>query len=181
MATFKLLKNYDHYAIVNDDADFIAGRVYPLHGQQGPYRVRADVGPMERETTEAGVVNSLNDAIPAFLTYYERYPVRWERLDTGEYGKDTLNALLRVVHGEGGWVAYRDNYPLLRDGKPARFATCAEAQRAADVHELDLFANAMAIDDGLSWFPDPEIDWRSVPHRVEARANWQRNASNFLP
>jgi hypothetical protein len=38
------------------------------------------------------------------------------------------------------------------------------------VHELDTFPNARIIDDGLSWLPDPEIDWRSVPHRVEERA-----------
>jgi hypothetical protein len=31
--TFLLLKNHDHYAIVNDDADFIVGRVYPLNGR----------------------------------------------------------------------------------------------------------------------------------------------------
>ena len=65
MTTFLLLKNYDHYVIVNDDADFIAGSVYPLNGHHGPYKVSADVGPMDRDTTEAGVVNSLNDAIPA--------------------------------------------------------------------------------------------------------------------
>ena len=81
-------------------------------------------------------------------------PVRWQRLDTSEYWKDTLNVFLRVVQDEqGGWVAYRDNYPLLRDGKPARFATCVDAQRAADAHELDLYPNAKAIDDGLSWLP----------------------------
>jgi len=61
--TFLLLKNYDHYAIVNDDADFIVGYVYPLNGRQGPYKVRADVGPIDRETYEAGVVNSLDEAI----------------------------------------------------------------------------------------------------------------------
>ena len=31
---YVILKNYDHYAIVNDDADFIVGRVYPLDGQR---------------------------------------------------------------------------------------------------------------------------------------------------
>jgi hypothetical protein len=181
MTTFLLLKNYDHYAIVNDDADFIAGRAYPLNGRQGPYRVTADVGPMGRQTTEAGVVNSLDDAIPAFLAYYEKYPLRWDWVHD-EYGKDTLNALLRVVQNEqGDWVAYRDNYPLLRNGKPERFATCADAQRAAEVHELDLFPNAVATGDGLAWLSDPEIDWRSVPHRVEERANWQRSASGSLP
>jgi hypothetical protein len=89
-----------------------------------------------------------------------------------------LNVFLRVEQDQrGDWFANRDNYPLLRDGKPARFATHTDAQGAADAHELDLYPNAKAIDDGLSWFPDPEIDWRSVPHRVEERANWQRSSS----
>jgi hypothetical protein len=179
--TFVLLKNYDHYVIVNDDADFIAGRVYPLNGVQGPYRVRADVGPFDRETTEAGVVNTLSDAIPAFLDYYKKCPLRWDWVHN-EYWKDTLYVLLKVKQDQQGyWLAYRDNYPLLRDGQPARFSTGAEAQRAADAHELDLYPNAKAIDDGFSWQPDPEIDWRSIPHRVEERANWQRIASGFLP
>ena len=78
-------------------------------------------------------------------------------------------------------MAYRDDYPMLRDTTPARFASRANAQRAADAHELDLFPNAKAIDDGLSWLPDPEIDWGSVPHLVEERANWQRSASRLLP
>jgi hypothetical protein len=73
--TFVLLKNYNHYVIVNDDADFIAGGVHPLNGQQGPYKVRAHVGPMDRETSEAGVVNSLDDAIPAFIDYCKKNPV----------------------------------------------------------------------------------------------------------
>jgi hypothetical protein len=179
--TFVLLKNYDHYVIVNDDADLIAGRVYPLNGLQGPYRVRADVRPLDRETTEAGIVNSLNDAIPAFLAYCEKYPPRWGWVHS-EYWKDTLHVFLRVEQDQQGyWSAYRDDYPLLRDGKPACFATHTEAQQAADAHELDLYPNAKTIDDGFSWQPDPEIDWRSVPHRVEERANWQRRASNLLP
>jgi hypothetical protein len=179
--TFVLLKNYDHYVIVNDDADLIAGRVYPLNGPQGPYRVRADVWPLDRETTEAGIVNSLNDAIPAFLAYCDKYPPRWDWVHNG-YWKVTLHVLLRVKQDqEGYWSAYRDDYPLLQNGKTARFATHTEAQRAADAHELDLYPNATTIDDAFSWQPDPEIDWRSIPHRVEERANWQRIASNLLP
>jgi hypothetical protein len=45
----------------------------------------------------------------------------------------------------------------------------------------DQYPNAKAIDDGLSWQPDPEIDWRSIPHGVEERVNWQRSASGLLP
>jgi hypothetical protein len=49
------------------------------------------------------------------------------------------------------------------------------------MQELDLYPNAKVLDDGYSWLPDPEIDWRSVPHRVEERENLQRSASGFLP
>jgi hypothetical protein len=179
--TFVLLKNYDQYAIVNDDADFIAGSVHPLNGREGPYRVRAHVGLTDRETTEIGVVNSLNEAIPTFLAHHRRNPPRWLRVHKG-YWKDTLHVFLRVKQDQHGhWSACRDDYPLLRDGKPACFATHTDAQRAADAHELDLYPNAKAIDDGLSWQPDPEIDWRSIPHLVEGRARWQRSASSFLP
>ena len=179
--TFVLLKNYGHYVIVNDDADFIVGSVFPINGRQGPYRIWADVGPLDRETTEAGVVGSLDDAIPTFLAYFERYPVRWEWFHD-EFRKETLHVFLRVKQDQQGyWLAYRDDYPLLRDGKPARFATHTDAQRVADAHELDFYPNAKAIEDGLSWQPDPEIDWRSIPHRVEERENWQRSASGFLP
>jgi hypothetical protein len=179
--TFVLLKNYDQYAIVNDDADFIAGSVHPLNGCEGPYRVRAHVGPLDRETSEVGIVNSLTDAIPAFLAYYENNPPRWERVHNS-YWKDTLYVFLRVEQDQQGyWSAYRDDYALLRDEKPACFATYTDARRAADAHELDLYPNTQTIDDGFSWQPDPEIDWRSIPHRIEERADWQRSASGFLP
>jgi hypothetical protein len=56
-----------------------------------------------------------------------------------------------------------------------------DAERAADAHELDLYPNAETIDDSLSWLPDPEIDWRSIPHLAEGRVNWQKSASGLLP
>jgi hypothetical protein len=127
------------------------------------------------------VINSLDEAIPAFLAYYEKYPLRWDRVND-EYWKDTLYVFLRVRQDQQGyWLAYREEYPLLRDGKPARFATVADAQRAADVHELDMFPNAKVIDDGYSWLPDPEIEERSLPHRVKEREKRQVGASGFLP
>ena len=140
----------------------------------------ADVGPLDRESTEAGIVKSLNDAIPAFVAYYERYPLRWDRLHHLYY-KFTLFVILRVEQDQQGhWLAYRDDYPMLRHGKPAHFATCTDAKRAADAHELDLYPNAKPIDDGLSWLPDPEIDWRSIPYLTEEDANWRRSSSHLI-
>jgi hypothetical protein len=177
MTTFLLFERFNYYVIVNDDADFIVARVYPLRGQQGPYRVTSDIGP---PYSDVGIVGSLDDAIPAFLAYYEKYPLRWDRINHG-YEKSTLYTRLLVKQDQQGrWRAYRDDYPLLRDGNPARFATVADAQRAADRHELDGYPNAKQVGDGLSWQPDPETDWRSVPHRVEERSNLQWIASRFL-
>jgi hypothetical protein len=67
-------------------------------------------------------------------------------------------------------------FHLLRHRRPAQFATYTDAQRAADAYELDQYPNAKVIDDRLSWFPDPEIDWRSIPHLVEGSAKWERSA-----
>jgi len=123
---------------------------------------------------DIGFVTSLEDAIPAFIDFYKNNPVPWEQENAALYWRLTMFVSLRVEQDQQGhWLAYRDDYPLLEDTKPARFATSADAQRAADTHELDLYPNAKAIDDGLSWLPDPEIDWRSVPHRAEERANWK--------
>ena len=78
-----------------------------------------------------------------------------------------MHVSLRVEQDrQGSWLAYRDDYPLLEDTKPARFRTFADAQRAADAHELDLFPNAKQVDDGLSWLPDPEIEEHSK-HQLE--------------
>jgi hypothetical protein len=137
--TFVLLKNYHHYVIVNDDADVIASRVYPLGGQQGPYRVTSDIGRSD-QCNAIGVVKSLDDAIPTFIDYCKKNPVPWERRSAALYWRYTLFVSLRVEQDQRGhWQAYRDDYPLLADTKPARFVTFADAQRTADAHELDLF------------------------------------------
>lgn len=169
--TLVLLERYDYYAILNDDADFIVGRVYRLDGRQGPYKVTSFLGPSPQHH-DIAVVKSLNDAIPAFIDFYENNPVPWERESLALYWRYTMFTILRVERDQQGhWRAYRDDYPMLQDTKPARFAKFADAQRAADAHELDLYPNANVIDDGHSWLPDPEIDWRSVSHRVEERAS----------
>lgn len=167
MTAFSLIKTSDYdYVILNDDADFIVARVYPLNGHQGSYRVIDAVGP-SGQLNDVGVVQSLDGAIPAFIEYYKTNPAPWEQEKPALYWRHTMFASLRVEQDrQGYWLAYRDDYPLLKDSMPARFATCADAQRAADAHELDLFPNAKVIDDGYSWLPDPDI-----PLFLEARAN----------
>lgn len=176
--TLLLLKRYDYYAILNDDADFIVGRVYPLNGRQGPYKVTSSIGPSHQHD-DIGAVKSLDDAIPAFIDFYKKNPVPWERESLALYWRHTMFTILRVERDQQGhWRAYRDDYPLLQDTKPARFGKCVDARRAADVHELDLYPDAKVIDDGLSWLPDPEIDWRSISHLAEERR--QRSAAGLL-
>ena len=169
--SFYLLKQHDHYAIVNDEARFIVGCAYPTRGKNGPYKITSSLGSPFNESDEIGIVTALTDVIPTFIEHYKQNPLRWYCVRLGVYGKDTMFVGLRVEQDQRGkWLAYRDDYPLLRGGAPMQFASCADAQRAADAHELDLFPDATAIQDGLSWEPDPEIDWRSVPHLVEAHA-----------
>jgi hypothetical protein len=171
--TFSLIRDYDHYAIVNDDADFSVGRVYPLG--EGPYKVTSSIGP--RHLREVGIVKSLDEAIPALLHYYKKNPIQWERKKPALYWRYTMYVELRVEQDQQGhWLAYRDDYPMLENlCAPARFKTCADAKRAADAHELDLFPNAKAIDDGYSWLPDPEI-----PYFAEESANRLRDHSDRI-
>ena len=57
-----------------------------------------------------------------------------------------------------------------------------EAQRVADIHQLDSYPNAItAIDDGYWWPIDPDVDWRLFPEEVAARAQWKPLASLWRP
>jgi hypothetical protein len=165
-----LLERYDHYAIVNDDARLIVGCAYPMRGKGGPYKISSSLGSPFTESDEIGIVAALTDVIPTFIDHHKQNPVSWYCVGEG-FRKDTMFVVLRVERDRrGNWLAYRDDYPLLRDGRPAQFPSSADAQHAANAHELDLFPNSDTIQDGLSWEPDPEIDWRSVPHLLEAHA-----------
>jgi hypothetical protein len=67
---------------------------------------------------------------------------------------------------EGKWVAswYRPHAVTRRCAFQAiatvspRFATRQEAQRIADVHKDEGFANPVSINDGYSWQVDPGVD-----------------------
>lgn len=169
-----LFKHHNYYRILNEDAQYIVGSVHPLLGQQGSYEVTSSIGRAYPASSHVGIVKSLDDALPAFIDFHKKNPAPWKRVSPALCKKSTLFVSLRVEQDqERHWLAYRDDYLMLRDTKPARFATYAEAQRAADAHELDLFPDAKVIDDGLSWLPDPEIDWRSVPYLAEGEEDFR--------
>jgi hypothetical protein len=178
--SFMLINQHAYYAIRNDDADYLVGCVYPLRGHQGPYRVTSSFG-SERQSEQIAIVETLDEAVPAFLAYYKANPVPWEREKPALYWHHTMYVELRVEQDQQGhWLAYRDDYPLLENGcAPAWFKTCADAKQAADVHELDLFPNAKVTDDGYSWLLNPESDWRSVPYLAEGR-EWLRENSDVI-
>jgi hypothetical protein len=175
-----ILRNYGHYVIVNDDANIVIGRAQPLNGREGPYRVSAELV-SNFENSDVAIVGKIQEAIPALVAYYKRYPPVWEHRGS-LYIRDTQFAVLQVQHGAtGDWIAYRNGYPLLCNGKLAFFSTSEDAQSAADAHLRDMFPNFKPVYDGLSWLPDPDIDWRSSPQLVEDRAVWQHMASQWLP
>jgi hypothetical protein len=167
------------FRIVNADAAFAMGHV---HLQGGRYHVSCVVSDDE---VDVAVVKSLNEAIPAFVAYFVSHPPRWEPTDqkgwviTGpvaqrdnapRYTKSTDFALMRVEREQSArWVASRDDYPLLRDGKPATFATREEAQHVADLHEREGYPHSEPINDGYTWPIDPDTqEW------LAARGRWPK-------
>jgi hypothetical protein len=104
------------------------------------------------ECDDIGFVNSINEAIPTLLDYYEKHPGRWQRDSATLYFKISQFGYLQAEQDQSGhWLAYRSDYPLLRDGKPAIFPTFMEAQRGADAHLRDCPPWSEPINDGLAW------------------------------
>jgi hypothetical protein len=174
---------FESFKIVNEDADFVIGDIRSANGIDGPFIVRARVTPNDWGCVDVATVNSFDECVTALADYYENNPPRWDRRSAGWYEKETLYSNLRVEQDQRGrWRVYRDDFPMLENCKPATFFTCAEAQGAADVHQLDCYPNAPhPIDDGFSWLLDPELDWRSLPDVGEARARCKQLASLSRP
>ena len=151
----------DDFGILNNDSDCYVGYV-DRHGAR--YHVE------NVDCEEIAVVRSLDDAIPALVAYYEKNPPQWERECATRYSKLTQFGPLRVEQDQPGqWVAYRNyDYPLLRNGQPAIFATSEEAQRAADAHAPDGYPNSETIYDGFAFLPDAD-PWWSYPNRIAVR------------
>jgi hypothetical protein len=150
---YLLAPHGDYFAIVHVQSCAHLGYVNPCGAK---YRVQND-GSDDDECGEVAVVNSIDDAIPALLTYYEKHPPKWDRESATVFTKLSQFGLVQVELGQSGWSAYRyhDDYyhSLLRDGKPAIFATAEDARRAADARVRDNYPNS-ETDDGLSWAVD---------------------------
>jgi hypothetical protein len=138
---YLLLENFD---ILNEDANFIIGEVRSTNGREGPFRVFARVIPDDCGMIEVATVKSFEECVIVLADYYEKNPPQWVRRSAGWYQKETLYSSLCVEQDQRGrWRVYRDDYPMLQYCcRPATFSTCAEAQRAADAHQLDCYPNA---------------------------------------
>jgi hypothetical protein len=158
----------DYFAILNGDADCCVGYVTA----RGPrYHVQTD------EDDEIAFVKSIGEAIPALVAYYEAHPPQWQRESDTRLIKNMQFGLLQVEQDKPGqWLAYRNDHdhPLVREGKPAIFATSEEAQRAADTHARDGYPNSETIYDGFVFFPDRD-PWWSYPNRLAVRTQWAKN------
>ena len=179
---YLLLETFD---IINDDASFRVGRVRPAtKSRDGSFVVLATVTPDDCRSIEVGIAKSFDECVTTLADYYEKNPPRWVRRSAGSYEKETLYSNLRIEKDQAGkWRVYRDDLPLLgRGGSAATFGQLGEAQRVADIHQLDSYPNAItAIDDGYWWPIDPDVDWRLFPEEVAARAQWKPLASLWRP
>jgi hypothetical protein len=160
-----VLEHYDgkYFVIAHENCNCAVGHVY-----RDGNRYRVTRSYVEGDINIA-TVTSPDEAIPVFAAHYHRHPPEWTRVNDAYYAKDTHFGGLDVRRNEqGAWVGSRGvDCLLLRDGKPATFATRQEAQRMADIHADDSYANSVPINDGYSWQVDPNVDeWLTVRGRA---------------
>jgi hypothetical protein len=137
----------DGFAIVHVESSAHLGYIDPYGAK---YRVQND------GWDEVAIVDSTDEAISALLTYYETHLPQWKRTSAITYTLLTPFGLFQIEQDPSGqWLAYRFHLdyhcPLLREGKPAVFATAEEAQSVAYAHVCDDYPNTEATSDGLSW------------------------------
>lgn len=148
------------FAIVGYHSDCCVGYVTLRDGR---YHVEND------DNDEIAVVKTLDDAIPAIAAYYEAIP--WVYESETRYTKSTPFGPLHVEQDQSGWVAYRHyEYPLLRNGYSASFATLEEAQQAADAHAPDGYPSSETIFDGFAFLANTN-PWLSYPNRIAVRTS----------
>lgn len=135
----KLEQNRGVTYIVDEEADFMVGKLrqrYELIDEHG------DLVAMIEDTEQA---------IPLLEAHARANPPKWQREGRG-YSKLTwFGALLVEPATGGGWVVYRDQFPLLHKDAFAIFDAPSAAQAAGDAHLHDDYSNAVTLDDKLLW------------------------------
>jgi hypothetical protein len=146
-----LFPDRDNFTIVHVESNCAIGFA---NRRGAKYSVQND------HSEDVAIVSSIDKAIPTLLAYYEKHPTRWHRQSATEYTRLSPLGFLDVEQSQLGWLAYRyrgeGRCPLLRDGNPAIFATCQEAQHAADAHLRDGLPRSEVHADGLSWSSSEE-------------------------
>lgn len=104
-------------------------------------------------------VKSIDDIIPALVSFYEDNPPKWEREGPARYSKFTEFGTLVVERRWDEWWASRDGFPLTWSGDREGFVSKEEAQRAADAHKADGFRTGDFPSDGYAWEPNLNSWW----------------------
>jgi hypothetical protein len=169
-----ILDEYPYHAdILSTEPPRLVGRVYILD-RLGPFPVCNDEGHF------IFAVARLEDAVPKFEKHFENYSVPWQPvyLDKAQQGTPVL-FLKRTHFGDlrveqqrdGTWVALRDGLPMLRGSQDATFASCNEAQEAAERHMTDYFyfQQDPPVSDDLHWVSDWKVDGEYVDRLVDRR------------
>ena len=142
MSRYRVTRQGDHYAIVNEYSNFAAGYITP------PHRV------LDYHGDEIAVVGSVDEAVAALAAHRAANPPCWEDGGFGRYIKTThqcCDFLLVEQTEDGRWGAFRNDYELADEHGPVTFPTAKDAQRAADCHADDGRPNAKCPKDGLRW------------------------------
>jgi hypothetical protein len=105
-------------------------------------------------------VKSVDEIIPALVSFYEDNPPKWEREGPARYSKFTEYGTLRVErNGWDEWNASRERFPLKTYGHIMGFASKDEAEQAADAHMAEGFRNGDFPLDFFAWEPNPNPWW----------------------
>jgi hypothetical protein len=135
----KLSQNRGVTYVVDEEADFIVGRL------RQRYELIYDNGDL------VAMIDNAEEAIPLLEAHARANPPKWESSGSGYQKLTWFGSLLVEPASSGGWLVYRDLFPLLRDDGFAIFNFLSEAKAAADAHLYDGYPNAVAPSDKLLW------------------------------
>jgi hypothetical protein len=142
MSRFRVLKQGDDFAIVNEPRGFAAGYIRPEYTVQ------------DYHSDRIAVVSSMDEAVAALAAHLAANPPQWEESGPGRYMKLTpeyFDELAVKQNGNGGWTAYRNDYELVDANGAVTFPTLSQAQRAAELHAHDGRPKSDCPSDGRSW------------------------------